>query len=224
MRVRNILGVLFLIWFGANLGRKSAILNGITNDDKSHEIVITFQRIGPRNPRFRTEASEGVWLRLKNNTSRPIFLYANLDNRSATERELLQGFKIGFVNDGAEVDACYDVDGVPTWTTTEKKDKDGRLRVNVDVPYRVKAPEESLAIGCGWMNSGHIASRTPWLWPGESAVFSVPRNFLDRGLRISTRFSYDWEADANGYIKHGEPEHRVFYGYDQLAADRRKSD
>lgn len=170
-------------------------------------VYLSFERIGPRKPRFRTEQGEGIWLRLHNNTATHIFLYANAPRGSTTQEN--EGGPI-LLKDSMEVEACYDVDGVPD----QKASSTGK-EVKLEVPFRVAAPAQSPFTSCNWRIVPTRRLRKLALEPGKSVLLSVPRNFLKRGLRISTEFSYAWEA-RDGYVEELEPTHLVYFSYFQL--------
>jgi hypothetical protein len=187
-------------------------------------VYLSFEKVGPRKPQFRTESGEGVWLRLHNNTPRPLILHeANTDLTSVIEQQLKPNIRLYFAKDGAELKACYDVDGIPTITSKESKDDSGRaLSLETEIPYRKRPPEQSPLTSCFWDGFSDISTQGLRLGAGDSILFTVPRNFLSKGLRISTRYNYDWEADENGYVKYNEPEHRVFFTFSQLQQDQIK--
>lgn len=45
---------------------------------------------------------------------------------------------------------------------------------------------------------------------GDSIRFSVPKAYLEKGLKIYVRFSYEWEIVTSFYLDK-EPEHRVYF-------------
>lgn len=142
---------------------------------------------------------------------------------SVIERQLKPNIRLYFAKDGAEMKACYDVDGSPTIINKETKDDTGHtVSVSTGIPYRKRPPEQSPWTSCYWDGFSDINPQGIRLGPGDSILFSVPRNFLSKGLRISTRYNYDSEADENGYVRYNEPEHRVFFAFSQLEQDQIK--
>lgn len=186
-------------------------------------VYLSFERAGPREPRSGVEARSGFWLRLHNNTARPIFVYADLDQGATVERELSPTHRLLFAKDGAEVRACYDVDAAPTRISRVLPIKSSLPKAETEVPSRTDAPVSDPRTSCEWGVARNRSARIPWLAAGESVVFSVPANFLSEGLRVSTMYSYDWEADEFGYIRNDEPIHLVYFTHSQMRLEQQKS-
>jgi len=56
-------------------------------------------------------------------------------------------------------------------------------------------------------------SSNAWLPPGQSALFRVPRQSLEKNSAIYLLFNYEWEGNGN------EPQHRVYFYWHQLPKD-----
>ncbi|RMG01936.1 MAG: hypothetical protein D6735_11040 [Acidobacteria bacterium] len=52
--------------------------------------------------------------------------------------------------------------------------------------------------------------------PGESVLFSVPREHLAEGLAIKVNFLYEWDIDSDGSISDLEPKHYVYFYSSQI--------
>ncbi len=170
-------------------------------DTKHPGVYLTLEKKGPRKPHFPTESKTGVWLRFHNNMRVPVIL---LNANAAAEKLAATVYENGihFLKDGAEVDACYDVQAVlqqqpPESTPTEWVGGQGEL-------FHAPIPEESKGDSCYWRPAfrGDIGNHSLVLAPGTSAVFSVPENFVSSGLEISTQFSYAWESDDYSDVVH----------------------
>jgi hypothetical protein len=149
-------------------------------------VYITFERVGNREPRRSRESSEGVWLRLHNNTRWRIDLQAH-----GLSNVFLEGNE-------KEVAFYYHVAAVPKPST--------RYR---EIPFPSspvgEQPEcEAPLLGYGDLRSGIE------LPPGKSILFSVPREHVCKNLYVIVDFRYAWESG-----RAGEPQHSVrFYGSD----------
>lgn len=173
---------------GSVMASDSQTISGATRgsfylDADKPGVYIQLLRSGPRPPRFSTEGPTGMWLRLRNNLKVPILLYAGAAANDATPWQRVKDQQVSYFKEGAEVSACYDVEGVPLLTTREKP---GSIEVNV--PVRAHSPEQAPITSCLWFPTDtNLIS----LAPGGSVVFSVPENFVTAGQRISTRFQYE---------------------------------
>jgi len=49
------------------------------------------------------------------------------------------------------------------------------------------------------------------LAPGETVIFSVPREHLEEGLAVKIRYRYEWETDPDGAENPREPKHYTFF-------------
>jgi hypothetical protein len=152
---------------------------------KHPTIYITFERLGRREPRRLDESDGGVWLRLHNNTRWTIDIPAyGLPNLAFTDGR------------GEELGLFYEVAAVPPPST--------RIR---EIPGPPATEEEK----CKVPSVGHSDLRSSIeLGPGESKLFSVPREHLCDNLYIFVDFSYAWERDS-----FDDPQHNVrFYGFE----------
>jgi len=152
---------------------------------KNHPTVyVTFERAGKRESRRHGESSEGVWLRLHNNTRWRIDLQAyGLSNIFIEGNEKEVGF-------------YYEVAAIPKPSS--------RFR---EIPPSPVAEEQECklpVVGYGDLRSGIE------LAPGESILFSVPREHLCKNLYVKLDFRYAWQPQWGD-----EPLHSVrFYGLD----------
>ncbi len=71
-----------------------------------------------------------------------------------------------------------------------------RLKGNEDTPV-AGDPEGSCLLG--------------FMKPGESILFSVPREHLAEGLAIKVMFQYEWDMDSDGFINDSEPKHFAYF-------------
>jgi hypothetical protein len=180
---------------------------GLYNRPEMPGVYLSYVRTGPRAPLSAEESSTGVWLRLTNNFRVPILLYANSDLESATGWQLTGTDRYAsFFKNGAEVRACYDVEGIPQLISrvTDKA-------IEMEIPFREAVPEPSPRTSCLWFGRPHGEGRLISLAPGNTVVFSVPENFVTAGRRISTKFAFEWELDKNGYRQSDEPAHFIYF-------------
>lgn len=49
-----------------------------------------------------------------------------------------------------------------------------------------------------------------WIASQDSIFFPVPAKYLQKGLKISVKFEYEWEISKQG-LSINEPEHRVYF-------------
>jgi hypothetical protein len=171
-------------------------------------VYLSFVRFGKREPLHTQESSEGVWLRLHNNTRWPLVLKAHGGGGGvfATGKEEEVGMFYGveefrereesILREPLEPPPPSLPSGLdPGW---DKKPAPAPTIIEEDCPV----PASSWCF--------HVCSVIS-LPPGKSLVFSLPRETLCKNLRVYLVFNYSWEA-RNGFV--GEaPEHRVyFYG------------
>ena len=132
---------------------------------KHPTIYITFERVGKREPHRLNESDSGVWLRLHNNTRWTIDVPAHgLNNLVFTDGK------------GGEVALRYQVAAVPPPRT--------RVRVIPEPPAKEKGECKVPTIGYIDLHSSIE------LAPGESTLFSVPREHLCENLYIFVDYSY----------------------------------
>jgi hypothetical protein len=177
----------------------------LNNDDvlldrNKPSIYLTFERRGQRTPRNPDESSEGIWLRLHNNTRWAISTYAgsgvSLSKTSFAPLLLFNKRQPGLL-DGVEIDAGYYVDA--------------DLQSNISPPKLLR--HDSLA-------------SEVWLPSGRTLIFSVPREHLGKYLSISVPFQYQWERRPDAKAtkisllsileEDINPTHRVHFYYYQL--------
>ena len=148
--------------------RKGAARSPDVRLSKNHATVyIMFERVGKREPRRIGESSDGVWLRLHNNTRWRLHLQAY-----GLEGAFLRG-------DEKEVGLYYEVGSIPGPTSRLKE---------------AGAPivEEKQGCEAPLLKYGDLRSGID-LAPGESLVFSVPLEHLCKNLYVAVTFRYEWE-------------------------------
>lgn len=77
---------------------------------------------------------------------------------------------------------------------------DGKATINK--PVEVRNPPVGYDTGDMFSSS--------WLPPGQTVVFSVPREHLAKHLAIYIRFNYEWEYGERTF-RRDEPQHRVYF-------------
>ena len=181
-------------------------------DRKKPSVFITFERSGGSKPLVTSneDKSERISLRLRNNTSSPIAVDANweISNFSPLPITLSDGGKGDAVPDGAEVEVCYESEAMPQMTAEEF--------------FKIQVPKQIPSYyNCRWREQ-RSGKESVWIPAGSSIVFSVPREFLAKNLKIYTLFNYESESE-NGRMNADEPHHQVyFYSTDLLYNLRRK--
>ena len=84
--------------------------------------------------------------------------------------------------------------------------------------YEVERTEGSGFTPIGYRS--HVASII-MLKAGNSLVFSLPQEHLEKGLAIRVRYNYEWELRKNGSFPSNEPYHSVTFTSSDLPPDRR---
>lgn len=169
-------------------------------DKSKPSVYITFERLGGNKPLVKSneDNSERISLRLHNNTAFPIAIDANgkytMDTLSPMT--LSDGGKGYALPDGEEVEVCYESEAMPQMTAEEF--------------FKIQVPKQIPSYyNCRWQlqrsGRGNL-----WIRPGNSIVFSVPREFLAKNLKIYTLINYESESE-NGQMKADEPHHQVFF-------------
>jgi hypothetical protein len=161
-------------------------------------------RFGKRQPIHTGESDEGVWLRLHNNTRWPLVLNA----RGAA------GHVFALATE-EEVGLFVSVEEVPELRLKMIREiSPGDMPPVLPESLREKPlenqqpstppAEEETNCQAPYVNSCHVCSIIK-LAPGQSFLFSVPREDLCKKLKIYVAFNYDWEGVGD------EPEHRVYF-------------
>jgi hypothetical protein len=138
-----------------------------------------------------------VTLRLRNNSPWAIAISADGDFTPATLSKITlpDGGKVFALPNDSQVEVCYEAEVIPT--------------MSVDEYARVKVPNQPVpAYSCKW-TAKRASGGNAWIQPGHSIIFSLPKDFLGRGLKVYTVFNYEWEAD-HGQLKANEPTHQVY--------------
>jgi hypothetical protein len=188
------------------------------NDSVSKpSVYLSFVRFGKREPLHTEESSEGVWLRLHNNTRWPLVLKAHGGGgrifATGNKEEVGMFYGVEEFRERVEIvmrDAPLEP---PPPSLPSGLDPEWDKRP-APIPPRIE--EDCPAPANDWCF--HVCSVVS-LAPGKSLVFSLPRETLCKNLRVYLVFNYSWEA-RNGFV--GEaPEHRVyFYGSALLKVPR----
>jgi hypothetical protein len=84
--------------------------------------------------------------------------------------------------------------------------------------YEVERREGSGFTPIGYRS--HVASVIK-LKAGNSIVFSLPQEHLEKGLAIRVRYSYEWELGKNDSLSSNEPYHSVTFTSSDLPMVRR---
>lgn len=84
--------------------------------------------------------------------------------------------------------------------------------------YEVERTEGSGFTPIGY--SSHVASIIK-LKGGNSLVFSLPQEHLEKGLAIRVRYNYEWELHENDSLSSNEPCHSVTFNSSDLPMNRR---
>lgn len=164
-------------------------------------VYITFERTGERRPLEEGESNKGVWLRLHNNTRWKIKIAAfNVPESPSSPK------------DGKEVGLYYEVEmvnhsGEGQFVRGAKESSKTKENSDLPIGYR----------------KGGVISHT-WIQPGDSLIFSIPREHLTKDLKIYVGFQYEWEK-RKGYVGiDGEPEHHVYFSSNDLPKMSSKSE
>ena len=84
--------------------------------------------------------------------------------------------------------------------------------------YEVVRTEGSGFIPVGYHS--HVASVVK-VKAGDSILFSVPHEHLEKGLALRVRYNYEWELRNNDILPAEEPFHSVTYDSSELPVDLR---
>lgn len=186
-------------------------------DTSMPSVYLSFENQRQSTSGTRGKRESLIIFRIHNNLSVPINVAANFDNRSSGEIEdgsyqMPDGRLGAFLKSGAEVELCFDVEGlfVPQGHTTHKK---------------VKAPaNESLKDSCVFRVNGKQRADPfemgYWIRPGAYVRFAVPSKVVKTNTKIFTDFSYPWEF-RDGIMRLNEPRHRVYFFYYDLPVELR---
>jgi hypothetical protein len=193
------------------------IINGQINDSQKSlsktetdkpSVYLTFERIGKFELLCSNKHRDGVWVRLHNKTPWAINLDAQQIKETNNQKSLLRlmdGSEVNGLFDGEEVSACYDVEAVPILVPQKK----GR-KIILDTPLKTLVPKVDFYCNCKWRSGRSQAFEGVWIPAGNTILLSVPREALNKNLRVYTLFHYEWES-SGGSIKRGEPQHKVYF-------------
>lgn len=169
-------------------------------DKSKPSVYLTFERLGGEKPMVKSkeDKSERISLRLHNNTSLPIAVGANgnFTNDTLLPITLSDGGKGDALPDSAEVEVCYEAEAMPQMTAEEF--------FKIQVPNQVPS-----YYSCKW-TAKRRARGDIWIPAGSSIIFSVPKEFLAKNLKVYTVFNYEWESDK-GQMNANEPVHQVYF-------------
>jgi hypothetical protein len=159
-------------------------------DTKLPSVYIRYERQGKRTPVHSGESQEGVWLRLRNNTSGAISLCTESAyiGPNTVPLKLASGKGILGLKDGIEASVCY----------------------NVEAPEKKTVPTARGTLVAGQWNPFHQLPlgyhgdviATSWIPTGGSILLSLPKEHLADQNRISVAFNYEWETERSSGIAH----------------------
>lgn len=212
IKVINFCGLILYLFLNViNLTAQAKINStDIRISKNAPSVYLTYEHLGENASLCNEKKTQGVWLRLHNNSKWAINIEANtVEEDSIESTYLTDKTSVSILKDNVAVTTCYEVEAIPT--TTTKVRGDGGISLNV--PVKVKVPQTKLYCSCSW-RTGSTRSEGVWILPGRSVTFSVPREALNKNLKIYTLFSYEWEQES-GSFRDNEPIHKVyFYSYD----------
>lgn len=194
------------------------ISNHLLKDKPS--VYLTYEKSGERKSMIKqeNESNQGIWLRLHNNTLKPIAVHANyyVDKVKITSIRLTNGTETKALTDGAEVELCYEAEAISVTTTRKTYDSQTKeYTITQGIPVEVAVPKQSPSYySCKW-NAGR-RNQVSWIASGNSIVFSLPSEYLAENLKIYTLYNYEWEVEnttleSPGWIKRNEPYHQIFF-------------
>lgn len=192
--------------------------------DVKPSVYLSFERQGGRKPLFQCkgESQQGIWLRLHNNSSKPIAIAANyiVSEDKTVPLILTNGTQTKGFAESAEIQVCYEAEAIPVTTSRRTYNpKSNVVNLEMGVPVEVKVPKQSPSYcSCKWSAERARDFQVSWVPAGSSVVFSVPREYLAQHLKIYTHFNYEWEIDRNMYVEINEPYHQVFFHDYELPA------
>lgn len=183
-------------------------------------IYLSFERFGGYKSPCGEPESDGIWLRLNNDSPWSIFVegYPVADSSiipftvNPNDRVQARGVK-----NGAEMKLRYDFENIPMYET-KRENGNIILRAPVDTPL----PNQSKYCSQKWMGGEVGRSNGFWIRAGNSILFSIPKDFLTEKMKVNIQYGYEWES-TDGYIRDHEPHHLIyFYGVDVPAMDIRR--
>lgn len=157
----------------------------VLRNKEKPSVYMDFVRMGKRKPREEGESHDGIWLKLHNNTRWDISFCC---------------FEV--TKDYGDIGIYYEVEKMPP--------PEFRLSSANEEKEKTKQPQETPDVPIGYP-VGHICS-VFILPPGQSIIFSIPKEHLADNLFIKIKFNYGWEdlTNVNSILN---PEHVVsFYG------------
>ncbi|MBK7707805.1 MAG: hypothetical protein IPJ30_19150 [Acidobacteria bacterium] len=170
-------------------------------DRNKPSVFLSFEKWGGAPARTETAdfGSARISLRLHNNSTLPIAVDADGDFTQETlvPIKLSDGTKEMALPSGSYVELCYEAEAMPQKTFDEYT--------------KIKIPQQNPSVySCKWTTRRRSPEVVVWIQSGDSVVFSVPAMFFDDQFKLYTQFYYEWES-AQGAIKAGEPNHRVYF-------------
>lgn len=107
-------------------------------------------------------------------------------------------------------DSLYIGPNITPWRLGDGRPALGlRDGIQVNVQYQIEPERGAKVVEAPVINRGDVSS-TSWLPPGRSIIFNVPREHLNKNLRLYVSFAYEWETAEHDYGTK-EPEHRVYF-------------
>lgn len=184
-------------------------------DDTLPSVFLTFETQRASKSSTSIKSNSLLVFRFHNNLSVPVNVAANFDYRKSSEIEdgsyQLPDGRLGtFLKSGAEVEMCFDVEGlfVPQGNTTHKRAKIPAIEsLKNSCVFRVNGKQRADPFEMGY-----------WIRPGAYVRFAVPSKIFKTNTKLFTDFSYPWEF-RNGIMKLNEPRHRVYFFYYDLPAE-----
>lgn len=188
-------------------------------DVNKPSVYLTFEKLGGNSPLIKSDLDdqERISLRLRNNTVFSIAVEANFEINKIKESSvnLFDGGKGDALPDGAEVEVCYESETIPDQISIvyEDRNKDKSLKENNIA--KVEPPKQTALYYSCKQQTKRRGRGNVWIPSGSSIIFSVPRKFLGKDLKIYTLFNYEWESTM-GQMKADEPKHQIFYYWNDL--------
>jgi hypothetical protein len=158
----------------AAMAQQAGAQNPVLLDPSHPSVYLQYDHEAERKPEHPGEGSEGLWLRIHNNTRGAISiptqsLYLGL---KVTPLRLLSGKGVLGIRDGIKIAPLYSV---------EQQGERGFERLPL-------------------MWNGDV-SAVSWIASGGTVLMSLPKANLVKGRRIALPFSYEWESERDG-IEH----------------------
>jgi hypothetical protein len=198
--------IIFLLSIVCNAQQKDFVI-----DKTKPSVYLSFERFGTYQSPCNEPESSGIWLRLNNNTRSTIFVdgvpvkekSTDIISLKLSDNSEVRGFK-----NGTEIRLRYDWEAV--LVAGPKIGKDGGIMF--DIPVEVPLPKQLIYCSQKWMGS----ERGFGIAPGNSVLFSVPKDPLTYYIKVNVQYSYEWEGDGR-FIKNFEPYHLIYFYGSQLS-------